>query len=331
MDQHFPLLLYAASWCEQHFDSDGEHTDKAVPKSDELLPPSFVKLRDKTQRRKERIAQCKRMLAALKEGEPLPADIEIDEELLEIQKLLLQGVPEDVICGNKTRTLLSMTRNDRWQSSMDMSDPRDPVVIPGTISLDLEGGDEAADEQMLSEHESPAGSAAAVKEEGDFASQTLARAHIQTQQPAESQTLAKEEKEKEKEKEKEAVPTLATTQSGVYQEIRSKKEILMLSRARRVTKRDLTAEEVKRREAAAKKRGRKREWDGTRDGGPSDKRQRGSGSGRQRKEVRPSQRIDRERLSQVAASLSQANTSFDALGSDNDLFGILSHDTDAAH
>lgn len=46
------------------------------------------------------------MHAAMTQGLPFPADIDITPEMCEVQKLLLEGVPEDMVVNNDPQTLL---------------------------------------------------------------------------------------------------------------------------------------------------------------------------------------------------------------------------------
>lgn len=73
------------------------------------LPQSFVKVEKERERRRKLVADCKRMHAAMTQGLPFPADIDISPEMCEVQKLLLEGVPEDMIINNDAQMLLKNT------------------------------------------------------------------------------------------------------------------------------------------------------------------------------------------------------------------------------
>ena len=71
------------------------------------LPQSFVKVERERERRRKLVADCKRLHAAMTQGQPLPPDIDITPEMCEVQKLLLEGVPEDMVVNNDAQMLLS--------------------------------------------------------------------------------------------------------------------------------------------------------------------------------------------------------------------------------
>ena len=73
------------------------------------LPQSFVKVEKERERRRKLVADCKRMHAAMTQGLPFPPDVDITPEMCEVQKLLLEGVPEDMIVNNDTQALLNST------------------------------------------------------------------------------------------------------------------------------------------------------------------------------------------------------------------------------